>query len=66
MTTSGRTIVVDMTEVTYCSLEGAAMLATLTRRCDNDGRILRIQPSPVVRHKLALSGLDAFIPLTNP
>ncbi|MGW5051465.1 STAS domain-containing protein [Actinokineospora sp. NPDC004072] len=58
-------MVVDLTEVTFLSLEGAAELVMLARRCIDQGRDLRVKPSPSVRRKLALAGLDTLIPLVE-
>lgn len=59
------TMVVDLSEVTFLSLEGAAELVTLARRCADRGRDLCVKPSASVRRKLALSGLDTLIPLVE-
>ncbi|WP_410585496.1 STAS domain-containing protein [Amycolatopsis sp. lyj-108] len=59
------TMVVDLTEVTFLSLEGAAELVTLARHCAEIRRDLRVIPSLSVRRKLTLSGLDTHIPLAD-
>jgi hypothetical protein len=51
------TIVAEMTEVSFLSLEVVAALLTLTRRCGDDGQDLRIEPSSAVRRKMAFDEL---------
>ncbi|MGW5722591.1 STAS domain-containing protein [Amycolatopsis sp. NPDC003865] len=62
----GAAIVADLSGVTQLSLEAAAALLTLTRRCQAEGRTLRITASAPARRKLALLGLESVLPLHSP
>ncbi|WP_086821065.1 STAS domain-containing protein [Allokutzneria sp. NRRL B-24872] len=60
-----RTIELDLTEVSHLSLEGAALLAEFAQRCRAEARNLRVHGSPVVRHKLGLTGLSGLVPTSD-
>ncbi|WP_410631107.1 STAS domain-containing protein [Amycolatopsis sp. cmx-4-83] len=62
----GAAVVVDLTAVTELSLEAAAALMTLTRRCHSEGRAMQVIASAAARRKLALLGLDVVLPLRPP
>ncbi|WP_103338518.1 STAS domain-containing protein [Amycolatopsis sp. CA-126428] len=62
----GAALVVDLTAVSQLSLEAAAALMTLTRRCQGDGRTVRILTSAAARRRFARLGLDVVLPLHPP
>ncbi|MFB9686064.1 STAS domain-containing protein [Amycolatopsis plumensis] len=62
----GAAILIDLTAVDSLSLESAAVLMTLTRRCHAESRPLAITTSAPVHRKLTLLGLDNVLPLQPP
>ncbi|MFF1607627.1 STAS domain-containing protein [Amycolatopsis sp. NPDC058278] len=61
--TPAAAITVDLSAVTYLSMEAAARLVVLARLCAEEGRSLRVVPSGQARRKLVTMGLDAALPL---
>ncbi|MGW4525038.1 STAS domain-containing protein [Amycolatopsis sp. NPDC004378] len=58
-------VVVDLSAVTYLSMEAIAPLVLLARHCVAEGRRLRIESSEPAHRKLVTMGLDRVIPLAG-
>ncbi|WP_328454187.1 MULTISPECIES: STAS domain-containing protein [unclassified Amycolatopsis] len=62
----GTAVVLDLSAVTFLTVEAVVPLLELVERCAADGRVLRIVASPTVRRKLLFLGLDAVVPSQPP
>ncbi|MGW5051548.1 STAS domain-containing protein [Actinokineospora sp. NPDC004072] len=56
-------VVVDLSAVTYLTMEAVVPLAKLARRCAAEGQVLRIVASPAVRRKVETMGMSTIIPM---
>ncbi|WP_410665318.1 STAS domain-containing protein [Amycolatopsis sp. lyj-84] len=56
-------VTVDLSKVTYLSMEAVVPLLALAGRCAAEHRPLRVLGSDPVRRKLTLLGLAAVVPL---
>ncbi|MFC9249987.1 hypothetical protein [Amycolatopsis thailandensis] len=54
---------VDLSAVTYLSMEAVAPLLAITSRCAAENQPLRVIPSHAVRPKLITLGLGTGVPL---
>ncbi|UOZ02670.1 STAS domain-containing protein [Amycolatopsis sp. WQ 127309] len=59
----GTPVVVDLSAVTFLTLEAVVPLLAFVERCAAEGKALLIVASAYVRRKWALLGLDPVIPL---
>ncbi|MEV6620989.1 STAS domain-containing protein [Amycolatopsis sp. NPDC051106] len=57
-------VIIDLTAVTYLSLESLTALVKLARGCAVAGVPLRMHPSPIARSKIRQTGLDTLFPLS--
>ncbi|MFG1644123.1 STAS domain-containing protein [Amycolatopsis sp. NPDC049252] len=62
----GAAVLLDLSAVTYLTLEAVVPLLDLVERCAADGRALQVVASPHVRQKLLVLGLDTVVPLRSP
>ncbi len=62
----GTAITVDLTAVTYLSMEAVAPLVSLACQGASEGRAVSILGSVTVRRKLTTLGLDTLLPLHPP
>ena len=59
-------VVLDLSAVTFLTLEAVVPLLALVERCAADGRTLRIVASSTVQRKLLALGLDTVVPVQPP
>ena len=57
-------VIIDLTAVTYLSLESLTALVKLARGCDVAGVPLRMHPSLIARSKIRQTGLDTLFALS--
>ncbi|MDT7800956.1 MAG: hypothetical protein QOI78_4389 [Actinomycetota bacterium] len=65
-TAPGTAVVLDLSAVTFLTMEAVVPLLALVERCAAEGRALLILASAYVRRKLLLLGLDKVVPLQPP
>jgi anti-sigma B factor antagonist len=64
--TSPATLVLDLSEVTFCDSAGVAALVKIYHRATGQGTDLRVQGAgQMVRHVLEISGVDRVITVEN-
>ncbi|MFD4254840.1 STAS domain-containing protein [Amycolatopsis thermoflava] len=59
-------VVVDLSAVTYLTMEAVVPLAKLARRCAAEGQVLRLVASSAVRRKVETMGMSTIIPMEPP